>query len=679
MDRANATRVGLQLIAVALVGGCGGSTPDDSAFASAEADTAQDAGALDAAAGLDGGEQQDAATAGDTGSAQDTGRSHDTGTSTDTVTSSDAGTSSDAATPPDAGGADAATSCATDADCAALVAASGGCAKASCAAGWCHVAQEPDFAACDDDSACTELDSCVVGMCAGKAVVCDDGNPCTADSCPGGADGCIYTKLSAKPCSDGDACTSGDICDTGACKGKAVGALCDDGNPCTQDLCDAKTGCKHPAADGQACDDGSVCNSVGTCQAGKCKAGKPRLYETSVPTGGSAFSTWDMALRSDGYVVQVGVVGSKRRVRLVDGGLKEIWHVDVGSADVDFGMLAVRADGSSVVVGERWKKGAPDNRDGWIVRVSAAGKAVWEKSYNSGGGDTLRGVAPRTKGYWACGSRPVTGASSRGWLIGVDESGAKTLDKTYGSGSVEGCQAVVVAPSNGALVAGYFAGAGAAYRVDDAGKVLWHHAYKQFIPRQAWATSGGYALVGEQKTPAGPEMGHWLHVSEAAKGGVLMDVKINLGWQTKVNDAARTADGGWAFVGYVYKDKNYVAEGLVGRIDSHGILQWTRLRSGGTEEEYTDVVGLEGGDLLISGGEPDGDAWKALVQARTDAFGNFSCTESGQCAKLGKTACADGKVCTRDACSAKTGCSNPPFIGSVVCGANKTCQAGACK
>src|SRR5512143_1376234 len=50
---------------------------------------------------------------------------------------------------------------------------------------------------------------------------CDDGNPCTDDVCEDGV--CIHTTLQdGEPCDDGKVCTWGDTCASGQCVGEAV-------------------------------------------------------------------------------------------------------------------------------------------------------------------------------------------------------------------------------------------------------------------------------------------------------------------------------------------------------------------------------------------------------------------------------------------------------------------------
>src|SRR5439155_1035914 len=124
----------------------------------------------------------------------------------------------------------------------------------------------PNAAPCDDGDACTTGDTCTGGSCTGALLSCDDGNPCTDDTCDSRT-GCGHT-LNTGPCDDGDACTTGDSCADGTCAGH--GRLgCDDGNPCTDDACDSRTGCTHTPIDGP-CDDGDFCTTGDVCEAGAC-------------------------------------------------------------------------------------------------------------------------------------------------------------------------------------------------------------------------------------------------------------------------------------------------------------------------------------------------------------------------------------------------------------------------
>ncbi len=164
---------------------------------------------------------------------------------------------------------------------------------------------------CSDGDACTIDDTCDQGLCVGTGLVCDEppadkcevdvavtypsvgecqGGEClyqeSRETCPGG---CLDGHCEGDPC-DGivcdshEHCESGDcVCDDGwaDCQGATPGCetelwtlenctgcgdACEDGNPCTTDVCDPAEGCKWNANDGAACGSWiSYCSSASNC------------------------------------------------------------------------------------------------------------------------------------------------------------------------------------------------------------------------------------------------------------------------------------------------------------------------------------------------------------------------------------------------------------------------------
>ena len=127
---------------------------------------------------------------------------------------------------------------------------------------------------CDAGDACLEAGQCQGGVCAGGAEVdCEDNDPCTADSCDS-AFGCVYAPGSDAgiDCDDGSLCTTGDVCTGAGCVGTPV--VCDDDEPCTDDICDAQLGCVTEFNEAP-CEDGDLCTAGDTCSEGGCVAGPP--------------------------------------------------------------------------------------------------------------------------------------------------------------------------------------------------------------------------------------------------------------------------------------------------------------------------------------------------------------------------------------------------------------------
>jgi hypothetical protein len=133
----------------------------------------------------------------------------------------------------------------------------------------------PVAGACDDGDACTVNDSCKDGACqSGLNLSCDDGNPCTDQSCDSGD--CLFSA-NTTDCDDGNACTSGDACKEGWCSGGAS-ISCNDDNPCTDDACDIEGGCLS-APNVLPCEDGDPCTVGDSCADGVCQAGEGTMLE----------------------------------------------------------------------------------------------------------------------------------------------------------------------------------------------------------------------------------------------------------------------------------------------------------------------------------------------------------------------------------------------------------------
>lgn len=111
-----------------------------------------------------------------------------------------------------------------------------------------------DPADCDDGDPCT-ADTCEEGTCVSSTVDVDDHDACTVDAC----DPTVGTTHTPVNTDDGDPCTT-DTCDpvTGVSHGPLDP---NDNNPCTMDLCDPDAGPNHAPV---SIDDGNAC-TVDAC------------------------------------------------------------------------------------------------------------------------------------------------------------------------------------------------------------------------------------------------------------------------------------------------------------------------------------------------------------------------------------------------------------------------------
>ena len=130
----------------------------------------------------------------------------------------------------------------------------------------------PNSDPCSDGSQCTTGDKCQGGQCSGTgALPCNDNNPCTDDLCDPSV-GCNHPANSGS-CSDNNACTPTDKCSGGTCVGLGW-KECDDGEPCTDDSCVPSQGCVNKD-NSAGCNDGDPCTVQDACGGGTCNAGTP--------------------------------------------------------------------------------------------------------------------------------------------------------------------------------------------------------------------------------------------------------------------------------------------------------------------------------------------------------------------------------------------------------------------
>jgi len=156
---------------------------------------------------------------------------------------------------------------------------------------------------CDDGLYCTVNDYCDNGVCKGGGLMdCNDDNVCTDDACDENLDRCVHTNNN-EPCDDGLFCNGTDTCSGGSCSvhsgnpcppsapycieatDQCVSVACfndsdcDDGNPCTDDICQNpgtdSANCINTNDDSNSCNDGKWCTINDRCSSGSC-IGDPR-------------------------------------------------------------------------------------------------------------------------------------------------------------------------------------------------------------------------------------------------------------------------------------------------------------------------------------------------------------------------------------------------------------------
>lgn len=134
------------------------------------------------------------------------------------------------------------------------------CPTTSCAVTRCNT--ETDTCELDPVVCRTPESSCYATFCQGTSGVCV--TSCAAVECGAGALGpCaeVFDCFEDEDCEDDNICTN-DRCASGICVNDPI--VCNDGDPLTADICDPAVGCIHRVQNPQVlCDDGDACTLDG--------------------------------------------------------------------------------------------------------------------------------------------------------------------------------------------------------------------------------------------------------------------------------------------------------------------------------------------------------------------------------------------------------------------------------
>jgi len=517
----------------------------------------------------------------------------------------------------------------------------------------------PAPGACDDGNPCTGPDTCLIGTCAGKAIGCDDGLACTEDACSGLAGcvhqpsdalcddanactedscsattGCAFTPIVAT-CNDADACTLLDTCVAGVCTGDFP-LVCDDGNPCTDDVCEAANGCVAKA-NTLPCDDAQPCTLQDTCAGSSC-AGKPKVFAKTL--GVSGLESASHVVRSGQVLVVLAIEATTEAAHLVatDAWGEVLWHKSlVGfTGNPKLRNLIALNNGDLVVVGA--VKEAKCGADAYVVRLSAQGEVKWQTTLGAPCTNNANTTTDYANNVLAVGDTLLVAGqkANMAWLFSLDAEGGLLWQKTYNFlPSPDESTLYCLAPTSGGFLVGggtiKFSSPWQGWYgvVDPSGALQWSQTAPDIV-RGCAAFADGFLLAQSNQHIRTTMSGQVLWTKDAEPGLVVLPL----------------ADG-YATAGFQF----------LSRYDHAGNTLWTRkfLADNGRSLAVLD----DGFALALSKTTALGASEPMLV--RTDAFGWSSCKDAGACANLPLYGCDDANPCTLDLCTAAEGCSHQPL------------------
>lgn len=557
-----------------------------------------------------------------------------------------------------------------------------------CAVGSCDLTKGCTTITAANGSLCLKADPCSLanqcqaGLCTSVSPKkCEDGNPCTVDSCDS-SKGCTFEPALAGNCDDGNPCTKGDTCLAGICTTTGPGAQCDDTNPCTEDKCDPGKGCVSTPSNA-SCDDGDPCSSNDNCSSGKC-TGTTALWSVK-PTVGAPYQAEGVAVSGS----EIGFVGStaisadyvKRHVAVVDAGGNVKWQAPVNASGLDRPNGIVGINGKWFVCGEV-KAAAGAVSTGFVGELGPGGAPGWQKSVQGGtSGVTLRNITFSGTTLCAIG-RVGEGAAAKTMVARYTQSG----------GDLGNTQHAIEDNSEGFAVAGYSAGQGFAFagrstkgvdnkalvgRLTEGGQLQWTkttiEVNASFGEFRAVALAGTDIVAAGELVFSGTAQ---VYVARYDQNGNKLWAKVLTPFNGESHATGIAVNGGWTVVAawgvFVGQDVGLAL------LDSVGNLHNTAKSALPGDQKAFGLAHFGDGTFVLHG-TTSGDAQPVDISlARTNAYLASGCGNGNQCAQLTNNVCDDGNPCTEDSCVPSNGCEFKVFADTTPCATGKTCKTGAC-
>ena len=299
----------------------------------------------------------------------------------------------------------------------------------------------------------------------------------------------------------------------------------------------------------------------------------------------------------------------------------------------------VMADGNYVFTGSIYDAGqeVPDwegDEDLWIVKVSASGGVIWERSYAGMVDQDDLGihVAPRPDGgCFVSGYRGYNDWDV--WVIALDGDGNEIWARTYGGSTIDIGQTIVATADGGALLG-------------------------------AWTGS----TDGDVSTPLHGEYDGWL-VKLDASGNIEWDRTYGGSEVDQFQEILPLSDGGFLVLGASNSatgditGSNGSGDVWIMRVNASGTILWSHAYGGSRSDTPWDIIPYAGnyliagvtssndGDVSVSyhlpGGTPWGDdGWLLLVSPNGELLWEKSIGGSGADYLYGLAPTDDGFVTT---------------------------------
>ncbi len=380
-----------------------------------------------------------------------------------------------------------------------------------------------------------------------------------------------------------------------------------------------------PAIDWQRCYGGTA--SEGTNCIQPTSDGGYILVSTSKSNDGDVNGNnggWDI------WVVKISASGSL------------VWQKSLGGTGDDFAnAIQLTTDGGYIIAGYTGSNnGNVTNNhggfDAWIIKLSASGSLVWQKSIGGSNDDFANSIIITPDGgYLMAGSTAsnngdVTGnhGNKDAWIVKLSASGGFLWQKAMGGGSDDYANNIQPTPDGGFIMAGFTGSIGGdvssnhgnndswIVKLSSLGALVWQKSFGGTNDDYAFSIQptleGGYIFAGFTFSTDGEITGNYGNIDAWV---VKLSSLGDLEWQKNIGGSnfdfiyciQLTIDGGYIVVGY----SNSVDFDVLGNHGNHdywavklsdsGTIIWQKTIGGIGDDQANNIQVTNDGGYIISG------------------------------------------------------------------------------
>jgi hypothetical protein len=351
-----------------------------------------------------------------------------------------------------------------------------------------------------------------------------------------------------------------------------------------------------------------------------CFSYEANAQELFANTYGGNGNDWAYAIqqtREGGYVLagpasSFGAGGYDFWVVKLDASGNVTWQKTYGGSADDIPNAIQQTTDDGYIVAGRTLSYGKGGFDVWVIKLSASGNIVWQKTIGGSGSDLAYSVR-QTKdgGYVVAGGTDSSGAGNLDfWVIKLDSSGDSIWQYTYGGSSVDLAYASEPTADGGLVVAGGAVSFGAGgydvwvLKLSASGTVMWQKAFGGPSDDLAFAieqtADGGFIVAGRTNSYGAGNTDFWILKLKASG---------ELEWQRTYGGSAvdwafsvrQTSDGGYVAAGRTDSFGAGSSDVWILKLDASGNILWQRT-FGGSSLDYAYSINLaQDGSYLVAG------------------------------------------------------------------------------